>query len=181
MKRTLAIFLGCFVMCGCKHQPAGIIMHRTQAGTPDQSGWVTAESTGGKFSVKLPLPFNDFTVEENDSSSLTRKVEVVGCKSTEGIKFSASKIFYKSPGTAAKQFEKLKSGDGLPGAIVTRGQVNGYESYDVTIGDASVMAKQRMVLVGDEIYLLIVEWPVGQQTLANSLAARFFDSLSVPK
>ncbi len=160
-------------------QPSTPTMHRVQAGTPDQSGWITAQSTFGRFSVKVPIPFNDFTIDVTDSSSLTRKVEVVGCKSTEGIKFSASKAFYKSSGTSAKVFAKMKSGGGLPNATVVPSLVNGHEACDIAFGDLSVRANQRAVLVGEEIYLLIVEWPLGQQTLAKSLIPTFFDSLRI--
>ena len=162
-------------------QTARMTMHRVQAGTPDESGWVTAESTYGKFSVKLPVPFNDFTVEDTNSSSLVRKAEMVGCTNSVGIKFTASRIFYRSSGTAAKMFEKQKLGGGLPGAIVTSGQVNGYESHDITFGEKSALARQRTILVGDEIYVLIVEWRAGQETSANSLVPIFFDSLIFPK
>src|SRR6266404_1378281 len=109
MRRVLAIFLGCLVTCCCK---GGVTLHRVQAGIPDKSGWVTAESTYGKFSVKVPVPFNDYTVEDTNSSHLVRKVETVGCTNSVGIKFTASRIFYRSSDTAANVFEKMKSGDG---------------------------------------------------------------------
>ena len=41
----------------------------------------------------------------------------------------ASRIFYKAPGTSAKQFEKLKSGGGLPNASVVPAEaVRGHQS-----------------------------------------------------
>jgi hypothetical protein len=154
-------------------------IHRIQAGTPDQSGWITAASTYGRFTVKVPIQYNDVTVQDNDSTSLTRKVETVGCKSSEGIKFSASKVFYKSPGAAAKQLGKLKSGGGLPGANVTPITLNDHEALDISFGDSSSHAKQRVILMGEEIYLLIVEWPIGQEDLAKSLVPTFFESFKV--
>jgi hypothetical protein len=154
-------------------------MHRVQAGTPDETGWLTADSTSGRFSVRVPIPFNDFTVEDTDPSSLTRKVEVVGCKSAEGIKFSASRVFYKAQGTSAKQFEKMKSGGGLPNANATPAKVGGHEAVDIAFGDSSVKANQRAILVGEEIYVLIIEWPVQQKALAASLVPIFFDSFKI--
>ncbi len=154
-------------------------MHRVQAGKPDQSGWITADSTFGRFTVKVPIPFNDFTVQDTDRTSLTPKVEVVGCKSTEGIKFSASKIFYKVTGTSSKQFEKMKSGGGLPNASVAPAKAGGHEAVDIAFGDSSVRAKQRAILVGEQIYILIVEWPVQQDALSESLVPTFFDSFKI--
>ena len=182
MKKMIVVVLVCFAASNCKAKtsiPPAMQMHRVQAGIPDQSGWITAESTYGRFSVRVPTPFNDFTVEDTDASSLTRKTEVVGCKSTEGVKFSASKVFYKSSGTAAKQFDKLRSGGGLPAATVVASRLNGHDSLDISFGDSSTWAIQRVVLIGEELYLLIVECPVKQQTLAKSFVPTFFDSFKV--
>src|SRR5690349_16387402 len=51
--------------------PPGMTMHRLQAGEPDASGWLTAASTEGGFSVRLPLKFNDFTLLEPDPTAPT--------------------------------------------------------------------------------------------------------------
>jgi len=180
MKQIVAVLLVCLAVSGCRAQSTGgMKMHRVQAGKPDQSGWITADSTFGRFSVRVPLSFNDFTVEDSAPSSLTRKVEVVGCKSSEGIKFSASKIFYKAPGTSAKQFEKMKSGGGLPDATVTPAKAGAHEAVDIAFGDSSMRANQRAVLMGEEIYVLIVEWPMQQRTLAATLVPTFLDSLKI--
>lgn len=181
MKQTVAVVLACVALCGCHAQPTGPKMHRVQAGTPDQSGWMTADSTLGRFSVRVPVPFNDFTIETPEPSSLTRKVEVVGCKSSEGIKFSASRISYKTPGTSAELFEKMKSGSGFPNATVAPAKAGAHEAVDIAFGDSSTRANQRAVLVGEEIYVLIVEWPVQQKALAASFVPTFFDSLKIPE
>ncbi|MDB6007383.1 MAG: hypothetical protein JWR15_4370 [Prosthecobacter sp.] len=65
-------------------------MHRVQATTKDPSGWYLAASTQGSFSALIPLPFNDFTVTENDPKNGSVKTHTVGAKSTEGIKFSVT-------------------------------------------------------------------------------------------
>src|SRR4030095_4903909 len=75
--------------------PPGMKMHRVQAGEPDASGWMIATSTEGGFSVRLPLKFNDFTLEESDAKAATLRSFIVGTKSQEGIKFSATRIVYR--------------------------------------------------------------------------------------
>ena len=44
-------------------------MHRKQAGEPDETGWMLAESTEGRFSVRMPINFNDFTVVETNPNA----------------------------------------------------------------------------------------------------------------
>src|SRR5438093_10738133 len=65
-------------------------MHRVQATTKDRSGWYLAASTHGSFSVLIPIPFNDFTVTDDDPKFGKIKTQTVGAKSAEGIKFSAT-------------------------------------------------------------------------------------------
>ena len=67
-------------------------MHRVQATTKDPSGWYLAASTHGSFSVLIPIPFNDFTVTDDDPKVGSVKTYTVGAKSAEGIKFSATEI-----------------------------------------------------------------------------------------
>ncbi len=154
-------------------------MHQDQAGTRDASGWITAKSTYGGFTVKVPIPYNDFTIDGDDPSSLTRKAEVVGCKSREGIKFSATKAFYKAPGAAAKQFEKLRAAGGQPGEIFKTIKVDGHEAIESSRGNSTACAMSRAILVGEEMYLLVVEWPIGQEKVAKSLVPTFFESFKV--
>ena len=67
--------------------PRGVTMHRVQAGEIDSSGWATARSTDGGFTVRLPFRFNDFTFEDPNPNSLTAKIFTVGGKSAEAARF----------------------------------------------------------------------------------------------
>ncbi len=183
MKRSVAIILACLATYGCGARAPGPTMHQVRAGTPDKSGWITAESTYGRFSVKVPAPFNDFTVEDADAASPMKKAEAVGCTTAEGIKFSAAKCFYKSPFGAAAQWEKMKGGRGMGLATVVPSRVNGHEALDFGDGrllaDAPTNGRSRAVLVGGELYLLTVEWPVEREALAKPLVPTFLDSLAL--
>lgn len=186
MKRNAYILL--FVLtclaagCGRSGVPGvepGATIHRRNAGTPDASGWITATSTLGRFSVKVPIPFNDFTVENTNASSLLLKKETIGCRSTEGIKFSASKISYGTPGTAAKQFDKICASTEMPMAKITSTNFGGHKALVIFFGDAVARANQQMVLVGEELYVIAVEYPAKQYELAAEFIPTFFDSLEV--
>lgn len=87
-------------------------MHRVQATSKDPSGWYLAASTHGSFAVLIPIPFNDFTVIDDDPKVGRIKTYTVGAKSAEGIKFSATEtpiIEGRSPTNLAalpQQFRK---------------------------------------------------------------------------
>ncbi len=134
-------------------------MHRTQAGEPDSTGWMVAASTGGGFSVQLPLKFNDFTVTEADPKSAALRTHVVGARSQEGIKFTASRIVYRKGAESAKSF------------------FSRFEKAVERKGDAVVY--RRAVLLESDLLLMIVEAPREHEALVEGLAKRFFDSLRI--
>ncbi len=47
-------------------------MHRSGVVSKDPSGWHLAVSTKGSFSVRMPIPFNDFTVRSTDAKRAKR-------------------------------------------------------------------------------------------------------------
>src|SRR5262245_43916523 len=107
----LTLVLLCIPRLICAAEPK-MEMHRMQATTKDPSGWYLAASTHGTFSVLIPIPFNDFTVTDDDPKFGKIKTHIVGSKSSEGIKFSATEtpiIAGKTPTNLTsfpKQFSK---------------------------------------------------------------------------
>src|SRR5262245_13655366 len=103
-------------------------MHRTGVVSTDPSGWHLAVSTKGSFSVRMPIPFNDFTVRSTDAKTGEEVTHVIGGKSTEGIKLSAVEIpasaksqpnlekiltdFSAKPGSKIFDVERTDKGDG---------------------------------------------------------------------
>lgn len=61
-------------------------MHRAGVNADDGSGWHPAVSTKGAFSIRVPIPYNDFTVHDARTGEVSH---AVGGKSSEGIKFMA--------------------------------------------------------------------------------------------
>src|SRR5262249_35542055 len=66
--------------------------HRTGVEPKDPSGGPPAVSTKGSFSVRMPIPFNDFTVRSTDPKAGEELTHVIGGKSAEGIKVSAVEV-----------------------------------------------------------------------------------------
>ena len=61
-------------------------MHRVGVSADDGTGWHSAVSTKGAFSIRLPIPFNDFSTHDARAGEVSH---AVGGKSSEGIKFMA--------------------------------------------------------------------------------------------
>jgi hypothetical protein len=162
--------------------PAGMKMHRIQAGEPDASGWMVAASTEGGFSVRLPLKFNDFTLAESDPKGPVLRTFTVGTKSQEGIKFSATRIVYRKGAESAKYFlSRFEKGQDL-GSIperVTPHRFRGKQAVDLVLRRESDVSYQRVVLLESDLVLLIVESPLRYDATAQHFVKTFFDSLVV--
>jgi hypothetical protein len=155
------------------------VMHRIYAGKFDASGWAVAESTNGDFSVNMPGPFNDFSVASSPSD-ITERIEGIGGKAPNGISFSALKQVYREKGTASAQFDTFKSGGGLPGATVrpvTPG--GGFHAWDIAYGDDASAGIERVILAGESLFTLTVEWPNAKANAAVGLIKQFIESFKV--
>jgi hypothetical protein len=161
----------------------GMKMHRIQAGEPDASGWMVATSTEGGFSVRLPLKFNDFTVVENDPKAPVLRAFAVGAKSQEGIKFSATRIVYRKGAESAKyffsRFQKGQDQGGSTPERVTPLRLGERQAVDLVLGRASDVSYQRVVMLGSDLLLMIIESPRSYDATAQQFATPFFDSLVV--
>jgi hypothetical protein len=161
--------------------PAGMKMHRLQAGEPDSSGWIVAKSTEGRFSVRLPLKFNDFTISETSSDEPVLRTFVVGTKSREGIKFTASRVIYRKGAESARYyFARMQNQD--PPAVaerVTRHTVNRMQAADLVMNTPTHSGRMRVVLAEPDLLLMIVEFPHSEKITAEQFVKPFFDSLSI--
>lgn len=178
MKPWLFVLIGALALA-CGPRAPKQTMHRIQAGTPDATGWIRAESTQGRFSASFPIPFNDFTVEEADPAAPAARMDVLGCKSSEGIKFSVTRVTYRKPGQAEGFFRTFQSGAALPGGVVSPLRHGGLEAVEVSLSSGPTEARQRIVRQGETLFLCIVEWPKDQAALAAKLAPVFLASLEV--
>jgi len=158
-------------------------MHRVHATTKDPSGWYLAASTHGSFTVLIPIPFNDFTLTDDDPKAGRIKTHTVGAKSTEGIKFSATEtpiIEGRSPTNLAvfpQQFRK-------PGQTVSDIDTSlfaGYPSVSFSVKGQSSGAYMRHVKTPKSLILVILEYPMDQAKAAEGFRSVFLSSLKINK
>jgi hypothetical protein len=156
-------------------------MHREQAGEPGKSGWILAASTEGRFSVRLPLKFNDFTVIEVPEAPAVR-THTVGTRSSERIAFVATRIVYRRGAAAAKDyFARFEKGQGQTAepVSITPLQVGPLRAVDLVFRGPGAVNYQRIVLLDADLLMLSVESPSEHAAAAQQLAATFFESLQV--
>lgn len=157
-------------------------MHRKNAGVLDDSGWVTASSTNGGFSVRMPLTFSDFTVEMPLSNVNVARTFGIGAKSKEGIRFVAQRIAYRKPGVARKYFSRIESGRAFPSkkAAPKSLRFEGHRAVDIKLENKTDIGRLRYVLRGDTMIYMIVEIPKAQRAaVSESMIRTFFESLKV--
>ena len=158
-------------------------MHRLQATTKDPSGWYIAASTHGSFSILIPIPFNDFTVTDNDPKLGKIKAHTVGAKSAEGIKFSATEtpiIEGRSPTNLAAFPEQFRKA-GQTVSDIDTSLFAGYPSVSFSVKGASSGAYIRHVKTPKSFILVILEYPMDQAKTADRFRSRFLSSLKINK
>jgi hypothetical protein len=161
--------------------PPGMTMHRFQAGEPDATGWMLAASTGGAFSVRLPIKFNDFTVDESDPNAAVLRTFAVGATSQERIKFVATRFVYRKGAESAQFFfARAEKGEGLARLErVTPRQVGERRAVDHVLKGPSNVVYQRTVLLDSDLVLMIIEAPRDLDAAAQQFVPPFFDSLVI--
>jgi len=181
-KTILVNFLLLFLLAANlqAQEPPVIVMHRSGAGQRDETGWTDAKSTEGKYSVRLPVVFNDFTMRDPSPNSVIDRLFVIGALSAEGIKFAVTRTTYRASTDAEPFFKKWKAGNVLRGKEESRkvSDYQGFESVDVTGADDASLYRGKVILVKSDLFLLMIEAPLSQRELVDKLTPTFFSSLS---
>jgi hypothetical protein len=184
IKLILRIFL-CLVILSFSflanaQNPTGTVMHRSGAGQLDSTGWTDAKSTEGKFSVRLPVPFDDFTVKNSDEGLQAGRFFVIGAATPEGVKLSVIRASYDNPNAAEHYFKNWQKGGVLRGKQEDH-RVTNYRDFDaieISASDDSSIVYARTILVKRDLLLQTIESPLSQRAVAEQLKATFFQSLS---
>jgi hypothetical protein len=156
-------------------------MHRLQATTKDPSGWYLATSTQGSFSALIPLPFNDFTVTDNDPKNGTVKTHTVGAKSSEGIKFSVTEspiIEGKSLGDLATFPDQFKK-PGQSVQDIDTAPFAGCPSVALTVKGPTSGAHMRCLKTPKSLIIAILEYPLEHAKAAEEFRDKFLSSLKL--
>jgi hypothetical protein len=179
--RSIAILLSLPLFLGAAWAQE-MKMHRKQAGEPDQSGWMLAASTEGRFSVRLPLKFNDFTVAEKNPDAPAARTHTVGARSAEKITLQATRIEYRKGAAAAREyFSRFEKGQAQATTTesVTPRKVGAQRAVDLVLRKGADVAWQRVVLLDKDLLMLTVDSPKEHEAVSRQLAEKFFDSLQV--
>jgi hypothetical protein len=182
-----SVFVLAVGIAGCQDRAApnradvlnnpALTMHRLQAGFAEADGWYTARSTEGRFIVRVPYPFNDFTINMTEREGA--KVFAVGCVTPGGVKFSAVRSLKKTPGeTTDSIFAGLVAISEKNGATTTkRHEYFGHAALDVHTKSKKNFFV-RSVVLSDESIMMIVD-PQGNDDSTPADVEKFFNSLRI--
>jgi hypothetical protein len=155
-------------------------MHRSGAGQLDSTGWTDARSTEGKFSVRLPGLFDDFTVKNSDESLQAGQFFAISTVTPEGVRFSVTRATYDNPTAAEHYFRNWLTAGALHGKQEDRRvtKYRGLDAVEISASDDSRIIYAQTILVKQNLLLQTIESPLSQRTAAEQLKATFFQSLS---
>jgi hypothetical protein len=152
-------------------------MHRSGVVSQDASGWHLAVSTKGSFSVRMPLPFNDFTVRSTDPKS-KEMTHVIGGKSSEGISVSAVEMpaSAKSAPGLDQILERLSSKPGNKVTDVQRAAKGDVDTLSFSVSGAQRSAHLRYIKTKAATYVLTIEFPNAHRNDVAGIREEFFGS-----
>lgn len=150
-------------------------MHRASVNTDDGSGWHPAVSTKGSFSIRVPIPFNDFTTYDARTGEVSH---VIGGKSSEGIKFVVAElpINANTPddlGTIPKSFS---SNPANKVSGLSRTTKDGADILSFSVTGAASSAHLRYIRTKSTLYTLSIEFPNAHREDVAAIKDKFFQS-----
>jgi len=153
-------------------------MHRVGVSADDGSGWHLAVSSKGSFSIRLPIPFNDFTILDPSTGEATY---VVGGKSSEGIKFSVAELpaAGKKPKDMATILESFSSKPANKVSDVSRNTGNDADVLSFSVVNATSTAHIRYIQTKRALYTLTIECPIAYRDLVAANKEKFFESFKL--
>ena len=153
-------------------------MHRAGVDSKDSSGWYPAVSTKGSFSIRMPIPFNDFTIRSADSKAGDEVTHVIGGKSTEGIKLSAVEIpaSAKSPPSLDKILADFSAKPSNKVSDVQRANKGDAETLSFSVNGAQTSAHIRYIKTKSAMYSLTIEFPNAHRDDVAAIREEFFGS-----
>ena len=156
-----------------------ITTHQQLAGELDDTGWTTAVSTEGRYLVRIPTKYNDITAVHDQPSSAVDRSHTLAALTLQGVKFIATRIHYKPGNKGARaQFEKFKVSAGkLRYESIKPMKINGSEAMEGEVVTARTIMIQRSILLGDDLFMMIVEYPKAQEAVAKRQISTFFESV----
>jgi hypothetical protein len=153
-------------------------LHRAGVDSKDPSGWHLAVSTKGSFSVRMPIPFNDFTVSSTDPKTGEEVTHAIGGKSTEGIKLTAveTPASAKSAPGLDKILADFSARPGNKVSDVQRATKGDVDTLSFSVSGAQTSAHMRYIKTKSATYSLIIEFPNAHRDDVAAIREEFFGS-----
>jgi hypothetical protein len=178
LARLLSPALIIFATAVAQAQQPKLEMHRAGVSADDGSGWHAAVSTKGSFSIRVPLPFNDFTTHDASTGDVSH---VVGGRSSEGIKFMAVELplTARTPADLATIPKSLASNPANKVSDVSRQAKDGVDTLSFSVAGAASGAYFRYVKMKNALYMLSIEFPNAHREVVAAMKDRFFGSFKL--
>jgi hypothetical protein len=178
---VLALALVMLPAVAARAQQPKLEMHRAGVVSQDASGWHLAVSTKGSFSVRMPIPFNDFTVRGADPKAGEEVTHVIGGKSTEGIRVSAVEMptSAKSAPSLDKILADFSTKRGHKVSDVQRISKGDVDTLSFSVSGAQTSAHMRYIRTKSATYALTIEFPNAHRDDVAGLREEFFGSFKV--
>jgi len=173
----LALALVCITGTMALAQQPKLEMHRTAVSADDGSGWHLAVSTKGSFSVRMPIPFNDFTVVDPSTGEATH---AIGGTSSERIKFMAAEmpVTPRTPADLGTIPQSFSSNKANTVSDISRQTKDGVETLSFSIAGPASSAHFRYIKMKSALYMLSIEFPKEQSATVATIKDEFFGSFS---
>jgi len=187
MKSTL-LKLSTFILVACyanfaqtsninirERLPENVVLHSINNSTGNQENWHVAISEFAFFSIKFPVPFEEWSTKIDG-----RSINSLSATSKEKIKFLAFAIpkfkydRYKDAQDLTKRFLKDKRYKRIRSF-----NYNGYSATEAKVVGPQTSTVYRFFLTDDYIYQLSVEYPRSQREAVLKISYQFFDSFKI--
>jgi hypothetical protein len=186
MRRCFSVLFGCGLILSATAVTLAepkLEMHRSGVNAIDKSGWQLAESSRGGFSIRMPIPFNDFSVRTSDPNVGDTIIHTVGGKSTEGIKLSVTEVPItprsKVPADLSTIPEQIGQSPRTKISDVRRDSEGGVDSISFLASRPTTSAYMRTVKTSKAVYSLTIEFPNAQRETVDAVKDEFFGSFKL--
>jgi hypothetical protein len=178
LARVVSLALVILASAVAQAQQPKLEMHRVGVSADDGSGWHPAVSTKGSFSILMPIPFNDFTTRDAGTGEVS---QVVGGKSSEGIKFSAVELplTAKTPDDLGAIPKSFSSSPANKVTDVIHNTRDSMDTLSFSVANAASSVHVRYIRVKDALYILTIESPNAYREVVASMKDKFFGSFKL--
>jgi len=176
-----SVFSSAVIIFACataNAQQPKLEMHRVGVSADDGTGWHPAVSTKGAFSIRLPIPFNDFTTHDTRTGEVSH---AVGGKSSEGIKFMAVEIpvTATTPTDLAAIPKSFSSNPANKVSDVSRQAKDGTDILSFSVTGPASTAHFRYIKLKGMLYTLSIECPTAHRDAVAAMKDKFFGSFKL--